>query len=83
MINSLPQFLVMSVIILFLLWGVSFLILWIAMSRLARMIYTIEECIDLLLLRSEEKEDLSNEERATIRARIKNIKEKVCKDFEV
>ena len=77
------QFLIMSVIILFLLWSSSFLFLWIAITRLARMICSLEEGLDLVLLRLDNKEDLTDEERGAVKAKIHMIKERIRKDFEV
>ena len=76
------KYIISSIVIIYILWAVSFLVLWIAIGRLANMIATVEEAIDYVLLK-DKLEKLPEEELTKIENKLDAIKERIRKDFDI
>ena len=76
------KYIISSIVIIYVLWAVSFLVLWIAIGRLANMITTVEEAIDYILLK-DKLEKLPEEELTKIENKLDAIKERIRKDFDI
>ena len=84
------QFMIISIIVLFLLWLGSFFIFWIQIGILTKMIITLERAIDYALLKSDvymcfregNKEELEKKE-SEIREQLNTLKDRVKKDFDI
>jgi len=75
-------FIIGSIIILYALWAITFLVLWIANYRLLKIIATLEEAIDYTLLKTDLPETDPEKEKA-IKTKMEIIKERIKKDFDV
>lgn len=76
------KYIISSIVIIYILWAVSFLVLWIAIGRLARMITTVEEAIDYIFLK-DKLEKLPEEKLTKIENKLDAIKERIRKDFDI
>lgn len=76
------KYIISSIVIIYVLWAIAFLVLWIAIGRLANMIATVEEAIDYILLK-DKLENLPEEELTKIETKLETLKERIRKDFDI
>lgn len=76
------QFIITSIVVIFLLWASSFLVFWITITKFARMIATLEEAVDYIILKDKVK-NLPEEEFTKIETKLEILKERIRKDFDI